>query len=35
VEPLLPVNGTMTPPDRPGHGMDFKPELFRDHPYRD
>lgn len=35
VEPLLPVNGTITPPNRPGHGMDFKPELFRDHPYRD
>ena len=34
VEPVLPVNGTMTPPDRPGHGMDFRPELFHDHPYR-
>ena len=32
-EPLLPGNGTMTPPDRPGHGMDFKPELFSDCPY--
>jgi L-alanine-DL-glutamate epimerase-like enolase superfamily enzyme len=34
VEPVLPKDGTMTPPDRPGHGMDFRPELFRDHPYR-
>jgi D-arabinonate dehydratase len=35
VEPNLPDNGMMAPPDRPGHGMDFKPELFNDHPYRD
>lgn len=35
VEPNLPDNGMMAPPDRPGHGMDFKPELFSDHPYRD
>ena len=35
VEPVLPENGMMVPPSRPGHGMDFKPELFRDHPYRD
>jgi D-arabinonate dehydratase len=34
VEPNRPVNGMLTPPDRPGHGMDFRPELFRDHPYR-
>ena len=34
IEPLVPENGKMTPPDRPGHGMDFRPELFRDHPYR-
>ncbi len=34
VEPLVPRDGTMTPPDRPGHGMDFRPELFSDHPYR-
>lgn len=34
VEPVLPRNGMMIPPDRPGHGMDFKPELFRDHPYQ-
>ena len=35
VEPNLPVNGMMAPSERPGHGMDFKPELFSDHPYRD
>jgi L-alanine-DL-glutamate epimerase-like enolase superfamily enzyme len=23
----------MAPPERPGHGMDFKPELFREFPY--
>ena len=26
-EPLLPVNGTLQPSDRPGHGMDFKSEI--------
>ena len=26
-EPLLPVNGTLKPSDRPGHGMDFKSEI--------
>jgi hypothetical protein len=31
---VLPKDGSLTPPDRPGHGMDFRPELFRDHPYR-
>ena len=35
IEPNNPVNGMMTPPDRPGHGMDFRPELFRDFPYTD
>jgi D-arabinonate dehydratase len=34
VEPVLPENGLMTPPDRPGHGLDFKPELFVDFPYK-
>lgn len=34
VEPLLPVGGMLTPTDRPGHGMDFKPELFREFAYR-
>ena len=27
-EPLLPVNGTLQPSDRPGHGMDFKSEIY-------
>ena len=35
VEPLLPDDGMMAPPSRPGHGMAFRPELFTDHPYRD
>lgn len=35
VEANNPVNGYMTPSTRPGHGMDFRPELFVDHPYRD
>ena len=26
-EPLLPINGALQPTDRPGHGMDFKPEI--------
>ena len=34
IEPVLPENGLMTPPDRPGHSMDFKPELFTDFPYK-
>ena len=33
VEPLVPKDGVMSPPLHPGHGMDFKPELFRDYPY--
>jgi D-arabinonate dehydratase len=35
VEPVRPEGGKMTPTDRPGHGMDFKPELFDEFPYRD
>ena len=35
VEPILPKNGTITPTNRPGHGMAFRPELFKDHPYSD
>jgi D-arabinonate dehydratase len=35
IEPVRPRNGVMVPPHRPGHGMDFRPELFHDHPYRD
>lgn len=34
VEPLTPAGGTVTPPGRPGHGMDFKPELLTDFPYK-
>ena len=34
VEPVLPENGVITPNQRPGHGMDFKPELFTDFPYK-
>ena len=33
VEPVVPENGMMAPPSRPGHGMDFKPELFSAYPY--
>jgi L-alanine-DL-glutamate epimerase-like enolase superfamily enzyme len=34
VEPVLPKSGYLTPPSRPGHGLDFKPELFKAYPYR-
>ena len=34
VEPLTPVDGYMSPPERPGHGMTFRPELFTEFPYR-
>ncbi len=34
VEPNRPEDGMLTPPDRPGHGMDFRPELFTDFPYK-
>ena len=27
-DPLLPINGTLQPSNRPGHGMDFKTEIF-------
>lgn len=30
VEPVMPEGGFLRPPDRPGHGMDFRPELFTD-----
>ena len=26
-EPLLPINGTLKPTDRPGHGMNFKSDI--------
>ncbi len=34
VDPVPAVNGFITPPTRPGHGLDFKPELFAEYPYR-
>ena len=34
VDPVLPENGMLTPPTRPGHGLDFKPELFSEYPYK-
>ena len=34
VNPIIPKNGTATPPSIPGHGMQFKPELFKDFPYK-
>jgi L-alanine-DL-glutamate epimerase-like enolase superfamily enzyme len=33
IEPNNPVGGMITPTNRPGHGMDFKPELFARYPY--
>jgi L-alanine-DL-glutamate epimerase-like enolase superfamily enzyme len=30
VEPVPVVNGTITAPERPGHGLAFKPEILRD-----
>ena len=32
IEPVLPdANGMMTPPERPGHGLAFRPEVLKDH----
>jgi L-alanine-DL-glutamate epimerase-like enolase superfamily enzyme len=32
IEPILPdTDGTMTPPERPGHGLAFRPEVLKDH----
>jgi L-alanine-DL-glutamate epimerase-like enolase superfamily enzyme len=31
VEPVPVVNGMITVPERPGHGLAFKPEVLRDH----
>lgn len=33
-EPLVIEKGYLTLPERPGHGMQFKPELFSEYPYR-
>ncbi len=30
VEPVLPTGNRLTAPDRPGHGLTFKPEVLRD-----
>ena len=30
VDPVKVVNGTITAPERPGHGLAFKPEILRD-----
>ncbi len=30
IEPVPVVNGTITAPERPGHGLAFKPEILRD-----
>ena len=29
-EPLIPVDGMITPPTKPGHGLTLRPELFTD-----
>ncbi|OJU46783.1 MAG: hypothetical protein BGN99_02840 [Alphaproteobacteria bacterium 65-37] len=32
IEPVLPSkHGTMSPPERPGHGLAFRPEILKDH----
>ena len=30
VDPVLPENGFIRPPERPGHGLAFKPEVLKD-----
>ena len=30
VDPMIPVDGALTPPERPGHGVAFRPELLTD-----
>jgi L-alanine-DL-glutamate epimerase-like enolase superfamily enzyme len=31
IEPVLPAkDGTMQPPERPGHGLAFRPEILKD-----
>lgn len=34
VEPILPVAGCYTPPERPGHGLAFRPEFLAEHAVR-
>jgi L-alanine-DL-glutamate epimerase-like enolase superfamily enzyme len=31
IEPVPVINGTITAPERPGHGLVFKPEILRDY----
>jgi L-alanine-DL-glutamate epimerase-like enolase superfamily enzyme len=35
VEPLHPEKGMLRPPERPGHGLAIKPELFKEFGVRD
>ncbi len=35
IEPLIPSEGHLAPPNGPGVGLTFKPELFKDFPYSD
>ena len=30
IEPVPVMNGTITAPERPGHGLAFRPEILRD-----
>jgi L-alanine-DL-glutamate epimerase-like enolase superfamily enzyme len=30
IDPVPVVNGIITAPERPGHGLAFKPEILRD-----
>jgi L-alanine-DL-glutamate epimerase-like enolase superfamily enzyme len=30
VDPVPVINGTITAPERPGHGLAFRPEILRD-----
>ncbi|HEX7076392.1 MAG TPA: mandelate racemase/muconate lactonizing enzyme family protein [Hyphomicrobiaceae bacterium] len=31
IEPAIPVDGKLRPPERPGHGLAFKPEVLTEH----
>ena len=33
-EPIIPNNGHAIPPNRPGHGLKFKSDLFKEYPYK-
>ena len=32
--PVMPSDGFVRPPDAPGHGLVFRPELFSEFPFR-